>query len=95
MFVCAEADYVQLDVKGPPYRQLPGSAILTEAGRQLLKQRQSGLLRLTAAAPCTGPSGGFGGRVSGGCSLAGTLQSMPQLSDQTLKAAACSAVLKP
>jgi hypothetical protein len=34
---CAEADYVQLDVKGPPYRLLPGSAILTEAGRQLLK----------------------------------------------------------
>jgi hypothetical protein len=35
---CAEADYVRLDVKGPPYRQLPGSAILTEAGRQLLKK---------------------------------------------------------
>ena len=34
---CAEADYVKLDVKGPPYRVLPGSAILTEAGRQLLK----------------------------------------------------------
>jgi hypothetical protein len=32
---CAEADYVRLDVKGPPYRILPGSAILTEAGRQL------------------------------------------------------------
>jgi hypothetical protein len=35
---CAEADYVRLDVKGPPYRLLPGSAILTEAGRQLLKK---------------------------------------------------------
>ena len=34
---CAEADYVRLDVKGPPYRLLPGSALLTEAGRQLLK----------------------------------------------------------
>ena len=30
---CAEADYVRLDVKGPPYRILPGSTILTEAGR--------------------------------------------------------------
>jgi hypothetical protein len=27
---CAEADYVRLDVKGPPYRLLPSSAILTE-----------------------------------------------------------------
>jgi hypothetical protein len=34
---CAEAGYVRLDVKGPPYRQLPGWAILTEAGRQMLK----------------------------------------------------------
>ena len=34
---CAEADHVRLNVKGPPYRLLPGSAILTEAGRQLLK----------------------------------------------------------
>ena len=35
---CAEADYVRLDSKGPPSRILPGSAILTEAGRQLLKK---------------------------------------------------------
>jgi hypothetical protein len=34
---CAAADFVRLDVKGPPYRRLPGSAILSEAGRQLLK----------------------------------------------------------
>ena len=54
---CAEADYVRLDVKGPPYRQLPGSAILTEAGRQLLKKsdvrrpsRQSGRGRAKARA---------------------------------------------
>jgi len=38
---CAKADYVRLDVKGPPYRLLPGSAILTEAGRQLLKKSVS------------------------------------------------------
>ena len=35
---CAEAGYVRLDVKGPPYRLLPGSVILAEAGRQLLKK---------------------------------------------------------
>ena len=34
---CAEAGLVRLDVKGPPYAVLPGAAILTEAGRQLLK----------------------------------------------------------
>ena len=34
---CAEAGLVRLTVKGPPYAVLPGSAILTEAGRQLLK----------------------------------------------------------
>jgi len=42
---CSDANYVWLDVKGPPYRQLPGSAILTEAGRQLLKSRTSTALR--------------------------------------------------
>lgn len=36
---CAAAGLVQLDVKGPPYRQLPGSAMLLEAGRRLVKRR--------------------------------------------------------
>ena len=33
---CAAAGLVRLDVKGPPYRQLPGHASLSEAGRRVL-----------------------------------------------------------
>ena len=29
---CAEAELVRLDIKGPPYRQLPGTAMLSEKG---------------------------------------------------------------
>src|SRR5262245_6923790 len=39
---CAEADLVRLDVKGPPYRQLPGSAMLDEKGWLLLKRKKPG-----------------------------------------------------
>ena len=42
---CSAAGYVRLDVKGPPYRVLPGSAILTEAGRQMLISRTAAALR--------------------------------------------------
>jgi hypothetical protein len=37
---CAEADLVRLDVKGPPYRQLPSSAMLDEKGWLLLKRKK-------------------------------------------------------
>ena len=36
---CAAAGYVKLDVKGPPYAQLPGSAMLTEKGRRAVSKR--------------------------------------------------------
>jgi hypothetical protein len=39
---CAESDLVRLDVKGPPYRQLPGSVMLNEKGWLLLKRKKSG-----------------------------------------------------
>ena len=51
---CAEADCVRLDVKGPPYRLLPGSAILTEAGRQLLKTAGRSPRARKRAPPVTG-----------------------------------------
>jgi len=35
---CAEADLVKLDVKGPPYRHLPNSAMLDEKGWLLIKK---------------------------------------------------------
>ncbi len=38
---CAEADLVRLDVKGPPYRQLPGAAMLDEKGWLLLTRRKA------------------------------------------------------
>ena len=37
---CAEANLVKLDVKGPPYRQLPGSAMLDEKGWLLIKRKK-------------------------------------------------------
>jgi hypothetical protein len=33
---CAAANQVRLDIKGPPYRLLPSSAILTEDGWALI-----------------------------------------------------------
>ena len=33
---CAAAGLVRLDIKGPPYRLLPSSAILTEVGWALI-----------------------------------------------------------
>jgi hypothetical protein len=38
---CAEANLVRLDVKGPPYRQLPGMAMLVDKGWLLLKRKKS------------------------------------------------------
>jgi len=38
---CAEANLVKLDVKGPPYRQLPGSAMLDEKGWFLIKRKKA------------------------------------------------------
>jgi hypothetical protein len=37
---CAEAGLVRLDVKGPPYLQLPSSARLTEEGWKSLAKRK-------------------------------------------------------
>src|SRR5262245_23086528 len=42
---CAEAAYVRLDAKGPPYLRLPGAALLTEEGRQLVKSSGSSLVK--------------------------------------------------
>ena len=36
---CAAAGHVRLDIKGPPYRRLPGAALLTEEGRQLIRSK--------------------------------------------------------
>lgn len=36
---CAAAGYVQLDVKGPPYAQSPGSATLTDKGWRAVAKR--------------------------------------------------------
>ena len=38
---CAAANLVRLDIKGPPYRLLPSSAILTEEGWVLKAARAS------------------------------------------------------
>ena len=36
---CVAAGYVKLDVKGPPYVQLPGSAMLTDKGWRAVATR--------------------------------------------------------
>ena len=56
---CAAADLVRLDIKGPPYRLLPSSAILSEGGWALVTRAAR-----TSSAPGTTKGESGGGRAS-------------------------------